>query len=96
MEYLSIFTTLISTAGAIGVAYVGAHQRRDKKINDLRQEGNLVQMEMIQANLNLAQVTAKAVMNQEVNGDLEEALDWAKKVNIKYSEYLRRVSQSVY
>jgi adenylosuccinate synthase len=96
MGYLSIFTTLISTAGAIGVAYIGAHQRKDKKINDLRQEGNLVQMEMIQANLNLAQVTAKAVMNQEVNGDLEEALDWAKKVNIKYSEYLRRVSQSVY
>ena len=96
MEYLSIFTTLISTAGAIGVAYIGAHQRKDKKINDLRQEGNLVQMEMIQANLNLAQVTAKAVMNQEVNGDLEEALNWAKKVNIKYSEYLRRVSQSVY
>jgi adenylosuccinate synthase len=96
MGYLSIFTTLISTAGAIGVAYIGAHQRKDKKINDLRQEGNLVQMEMIQANLNLAQVTAKAVMNQEVNGDLEEALDWAKKVNIKYGEYLRRVSQSVY
>lgn len=96
MGYLNIFTTLISTAGAIGVAYIGAHQRRDKKINDLRQEGNLVQMEMLQANLNLAQVTAKAVMNQEVNGDLEEALDWAKKVNIKYSEYLRRVSQSVY
>jgi adenylosuccinate synthase len=96
VEYLGIFTTLISTAGAIGVAYVGAHQRKDKKINDLRQEGNLVQMEMIQANLNLAQVTAKAVLNQECNGDLEEALGWAKNVSIKYSEYLRRISQFVY
>jgi adenylosuccinate synthase len=95
VEYLGIFTTLISTAGAIGVAYIGAHQRRDKKINDLRHEGNLIQLEMLQANLNLSQVTAKAVLNQGCNGDVGEAMGWAKEVNIKYNEYLRRLSQSV-
>lgn len=95
MEYTSILSTVISSAGALGVAYIGVHQRKERQSNELRNEGALIQMEMSQASLKLGQVTAKAVTNQKTNGDVEEAMDWAKKVEIKYNEYLRRISQAV-
>jgi len=88
-------STIISSIGAIGVAYVGVHQRREKHIAELRNEGSLIQMEMGQANLKLAKVTAKAVLNQKTNGDVEEAMNWAREVEIKYCEYLRRIAQAV-
>jgi adenylosuccinate synthase len=95
MDYASIVQTAISALGAIGVAYVGVHQRRDKQTNDLRNEGSLIQMEMAQTNLDLAKVTAKAVLNQKCNGDVEEAMKRAREVEARYDEYLRRVSRSV-
>lgn len=102
----SIVAAGISTIGAIGVAVIGRLQYRDsrkqaertKEIDRrdaLRHEGSLIQMEMSQASLKLAQVTAKAVTNQKTNGDVEEAMDWAQNVEIKYNQYLRRISQAV-
>ncbi len=103
---LGVLQTIITTAGTVGVAIIGVRQykaktaseKRKKEIDErdaLRHEGALIQMEMGQASLKLAQVTAKAVLNQKVNGDVKEAMDWAKKVEIKYNEYLRRTSQTV-
>ena len=94
-----IISTAISTVGAIGVAYVGFHQARNQKRNDkceaLRQEGALLQLEMTQAVLKLSKVTAKAVRNQKLNGDVEEAENWVHTVEIKFADYMRRVSQMV-
>lgn len=95
MEFAGVISAAISAAGTIGVAIIGVHQAREKKANDLRQEGALIQMEMAQASLKLSLVTAKAVTNQKVNGDVEEAMSWAKAVEIKYNQYLRRISQAV-
>ena len=91
----AIVASAISSLGVIGVAYIGVHQHKEKKASDLRNEGTLIQMEMSQASLKLAHVTAKAVTNQETNGDVKEAMDWAKAVEIKYNQYLRRISQVV-
>lgn len=95
MEFMGILPTIITTAGTLGVAYIGVLQHRERQSNELRNEGALIQMEMSQASLKLAKVTAKAVLNQKTNGDVEEAMEWAKKVEIKYNEYLRRISQTV-
>ena len=94
-----IISTIISTVGAVGIAVVGWQQKRNQKRNDkceeLRAEGALIQLEMMQAELKLSKVTAKAVMNQELNGDVEDAVKWVRKVEIKYEDYVRRISQAV-
>jgi len=95
VDLTGIVSAGISAIGAIGVAYIGVHQRKEKRVNDLRNEGALIQMEMSQAGLKLSKVTAKAVLNQKTNGDVEEAMCWAKEVEIKYNDYLRRISQTV-
>lgn len=94
-----IISAFISAVGAIGVAYVGMHQRKEKTVNDKREamksEGALIQMEMTQAGLKLSKVTAKAVMEQKLNGDVEEAWAWVKRVEVKYADYMRRMAQTV-
>jgi hypothetical protein len=93
MDISSIIVAIISTAGTIGVAIIGIRQHCEHKDLALRKEGSLIQLEMAQASLNLAQCTAKAVMGQQINGDMEEAMNWAKQVNIKYNDYSRRICQ---
>lgn len=94
-----IISTIISGATMIIATYIGVSQKRIKKSNDkheaLRSEGAIIQMEMIQAELKLSKVTAKAVLNQQCNGDVEEAMEWARRVEIKYADYMRKLSQAV-
>jgi uncharacterized protein (DUF2252 family) len=96
---VTIVSTAISTVGAIGIAYIGVTQKRtnarSEKREALKAEGALIQMEMTQALLKLSKVTAKAVRQQKLNGDVEEAEEWVRRVEIKYAEYMRRVSQEV-
>ena len=94
-----IVTAIISGITAIIVSYIGVSQKRNQKRNDkceaLRQEGALLQLEMTQAILRLSKVTAKAVRNQALNGDVEEAEHWVHEVEIKFADYMRRMSQIV-
>ena len=95
----AVLSTIISTVGAIGVAVVGWQQKVNQKHNDkceeLRAEGAILQLEMTQAELKLSKVTAKAVMNQKLNGDVEDAMRWVQSVEIKYQDYTRRMAQVV-
>ena len=84
------FTVCVSTLGTLGVAYIANRQRQEKKANEIRNEREMIQMEMTQASLKLAMVTAKAVTNQKTNGDVEEAMQWAKDVEVKYCKFMRR------
>jgi hypothetical protein len=99
LDYGSIIQTTITTIGAIGVAYISIQQRRDREHNakceSLRAEGALLQLEMIQAVLKLSKVTAKAVRNQTLNGDVEDAERWVHTVEIKFADYMRRITQEV-
>lgn len=103
---IPIITAGISAIGAIGVAIVGVRQHQTKqeadrrKIEDdereaLRQEGALIQMEMGQANMKLAKVTAKAVLGGKPNGDVKDAMDWVQRVEDKFADYMRRACQEV-
>ena len=95
----AVLSTVISTVGAVGIAVVGLQQRKNQKRNDacesLRVEGAILQLEMTQAELKLSKVTAKAVMNQKLNGDVEDAMRWVQSVEIKYQDYTRRMAQLV-
>ena len=88
-------STIISAVTAIGVAILGYYIQRQSVRTDKREafktEGALLQLEMIQAELKLSKVTAKAVRNQKLNGDVEDAEHWVKTVEIKYADYLRRI-----
>jgi hypothetical protein len=94
-----VLSTIISTVGAIGIAIVGWQQKNNQKHYDkceeLRAEGAILQLEMTQAELKLSKVTAKAVMNQKLNGDVEDAMRWVQAVEIKYQDYTRRMAQVV-
>ena len=101
----SIIAAVISTAGFVGVSWVGSNQYKERVANEkrkceidkrdaLKQEGILIQMEMTQAALKLSTVNAKAVMQQKLNGDIEDAMIWVREVTIKYNDYLRRLSIS--
>lgn len=92
-----IASAIISSVTMIIVTYIGVTQKKNQKISEKQEafktEGALIQMEMVQAELKLSKVTAKAVLNQKCNGDVEEAMSWAQRVEIKYADYMRRVSQ---
>ena len=94
-----VLSTIISTVGAVGIAIVGWQQKKNQKHYDkceeLRAEGAILQLEMTQAELKLSKVTARAVMNQKLNGDVEDAMRWVQAVEIKYQEYTRRMAQVV-
>lgn len=94
MELSGIISTAISTLGAIGIAVVGFHQAKNQKRNDkceeLRAEGTLLQMELSHANLQLSKVTAKAVRNQKLNGDVEDAEKKVKDAEEKYVKHMQR------
>lgn len=96
---MEVIPTIISGATAIIVSYIGVVQKRNQRRNDkceaLRQEGALLQLEMTQALLKLSRVTAKAVRQQKLNGDVEEADRWVHEVEIKFSDYMRRMSQMI-
>ena len=95
----AVISTVISSMSAIGIAIVGVQQKRNQKRNDacelLRTEGSILQLEMTQAELKLSKVTAKAVMNQKLNGDVEEAMKWVRSVELKYQDYTRRMANLV-
>ncbi len=94
MDYTAIIITLISSFSAIGVAFIGYHQYKERKDAELKEEGSALLLEMSQAGLNLSKCTAKAVMGLEVNGDMTEAMKWAKSVSERYDKYLRRIYQT--
>ena len=99
MDYTGVVTAIISSMGAIGVAYISVQQRKDREHNakceSLKAEGALLQLEMIQAVLKLSKVTAKAVRNKTLNGDVEDAEKWVHNVEIKFADYMRRITQTV-
>lgn len=99
MELTGIISTTISTLGAIGIALVGVHQVKNQKRNDkceeLRAEASLLQMELSHANLQLSKVTAKAVRNQKLNGDVEDAEKKVRDAEEKYVKHMQRLGISI-
>ena len=58
----------------------------------MRAQENRLSMAMQSANCKLAVVTAKAVLHQHTNGDVEEAMTAAQIAEEEYTEFIREVS----
>lgn len=69
--------------------------KRDKEREELdaaRAKNQLIQMELIAASLSLGEATAEAVQripDAHCNGDMHQALDYAKGVKNKYRDFER-------
>lgn len=62
----------------------------------IRAEESMIAMRLNNASCKLSLVTAKAVTNRKVNGDVEEAIESAIDAQEEYEAFLRRVAaQSV-
>ena len=92
-EYLvitenAVIIALISVFGSI----MAARQRRSQKNTEAmalrRSRENLLSMRFMSANTDLSVVTALAVQNCEVNGQLDAALAAAKNAQKAYCDYI--------
>lgn len=90
MDWNNCIPSVISMVSAIGVAIIGAIQFRSRKVEAFRNEGQLIQMEMAQASLNLSMITAKIIAGKANSEEMDPVLDWANAVMIKYCDFLRR------
>lgn len=91
-----IFCAVIAGAFAVLVAFIEARCSRDRKRTekraDRRAEENRLAMELMSANCKLSLITAKAVLNQKVNGDVEEAFGAVRDAQGKYDSYITRLA----
>lgn len=103
MELFSYcFPTIFEGFIALGVAFIGWRQGQDKRYNqerqavldrreELRVEGELIQLEMLQAAIKLSKVSARAIKGSNLNGDVDKALNWAEEVEDRQGGYLRKL-----
>lgn len=100
---MNYFGEIISGVVLIIVAIIEAKACRDRKNQKeekermerraaRRAEENRLSIQMENANLQLSMITAKKVMNQETNGDVDEALVAAKKAAEAYESFLDEVA----
>lgn len=78
----------------------GSSERKASKVDaeraerraSRRAEESRLSMELLSASCKLGVVTAKAVTNQHVNGDVEEAMQAAKEAQDNYDAFLHAVA----
>ncbi len=58
----------------------------------LRAEESMIAMQLNNASCKLSLVTAKAVTHQQLNGDVQEAIDAALKAQEKYDTFLHSIA----
>jgi hypothetical protein len=97
-QYLEYIIPGICTAIVAIIEFRAARDRRKeeaeiertKKQATRRAEESQLSMELMSANCKLAVVTAKALTNQKLNGDVEEAMEASRKAQEQYNAYIRR------
>ena len=96
MEWTSIITALISAASAIIVAVVANKYRKQSEANDKqvnrRKKESMLNLQMVEATLELSSVTAEAVTNGHLNGNVESAKAKAAQARQAYSDFLKEVA----
>ena len=96
---IEIFEYLVITENAVIIALISvfgsimaARQRRSQKDSEAiamrRSRENLLSMRFMSANTDLSVVTAMAVQNCEINGQMDAALAAAKDAQKAYCDYI--------
>lgn len=70
-------------------------RKKSEQRADMRARESRLSMEMMSASCKLGVVTAKAVTNQHVNGDVEEAMKAASRAQEEYNKFLCEVTSGV-
>ena len=97
--WLTVFSVCMSTATGVIVAYIGYLSNKQKKANDADRkhreevekrhaEEKFLQMQMIDANLDLAYVTSLAVTGGKTNGNVEAAQRKAREAKAAYYKFI--------
>ena len=99
MDAVTIITAMspmFSAAALVLVAVIETGNRRDRKRMDARAarraEESRLSMEMMSANSKLSLVTAKKVMGQQTNGDVEDAMQTALRAQREYKDFKTRLA----
>jgi len=88
----SIIVAVIEFRGARERKNSRAEAERAERRAARRAEESRLSMELMSASCKLGVVTAKAVTNQHVNGDVEEAMKAAKEAQDNYDAFLHEVA----
>ena len=93
---LEIILAIISSITTITVITVQVRTTKSDKRTERRairrEEESRLSMAMMGANCSLSLVTAKALTNQKLNGDVGEAMRAAETVQKDYQSFLQRVA----
>lgn len=70
-------------------------QERQEARDHLRQKGCLLQLKLTDVTKDLSMITAKKMMEQKTNGEVERAFEKMAEVEAEYDAYLRETAQMV-
>lgn len=97
-----LMTIIVTVIGVLGAKDRKKANKDREEAKDERREASekakirakesRLSMAMQNANCMLAVVTAKAVLHQHTNGDVEEAMNAAQTAETDYNEFLREIS----
>lgn len=90
-----ICTTITAVSGIIvallSISIKRSNDRAERRAN-LRQKESLLSMKMIDASMQLAKVSANALMDYKNNGNVEEAYQAANDATQEYQAFMREVT----
>jgi len=87
----AVIIALISVFGGLMVQRQKSTQKDAQTIAKQRSNENLLSMRFMSANTNLSIVTAMAVQNQKINGQMDAALKAAKEAQQAYYDYINEL-----
>jgi len=88
----SIVVAIIEVRGVRDRKNSKEEAERAEKRAARRAEESRLSMELMSASCKLGVVTAKAVTNQHINGDVEEAMQAAKEAQENYNTFLHEIA----
>lgn len=93
---VELFCAALTGVFTVLVAVIETRNTRDRKQTESRAERRAeesrLSMELMSANCRLSLVTAKKVMGQKTNGDVEEAFEAVSTAQTNYDGYIRRLA----
>lgn len=98
-EVISFVGTIFSGLCLVWVAQINKKSDIQKKDSDIREEQHkrqyLLQMEMIEASIELGDINAISLQQGKLNGNVEEARKKAKDAREKYHSFLADIASEV-
>jgi hypothetical protein len=92
MNFIDIWGLIQPIVLAVLAALFARSNQKSKKRAEVRAEESKLAMNLSAATIKLCIVTAKTVRNEQVNGDMNDAMEHAERAQKEYQEFLHRVT----